>query len=220
MRIEIVVFDGFDELDAIGPLEVLRNLAVGRPEVTVALVAPDAVSTVLASHGLRVEVDTELGEEADLLIVPGGGWVDQREDGVHGEIARGVLPQRIAAAHAGGATVAGVCTGAMLIGAAGLLEGRPATTLRSAHEELAGYGARLLSERVVDDGDLVSCGGVTSGLDLAFWLVEREFGSSYARVIATGMEYERRGSVYLGAGGARAARRPAVAGETPVTQPS
>lgn len=203
MRIEIVVFDGFDELDAIGPLEVLRNLTVGKPEVSVALVAPRAADSVLASHGLRVAVDGELSDQADLLLVPGGGWSEQREHGVHGEISRGDLPQRIAAAHAAGTAIAGVCTGTLLIGAAGLLEGRPATTLRNAQEELAGYGARVLEERVVDDGDLVTCGGVTSGIDLAFWLVEREFGSSYARAIATGMEYERRGSVYIGSGGSR-----------------
>lgn len=212
MRIEILVFDGFDELDAIGPLEVLRNLAIGRPEVEVALVARDSVPTVLASHGLRVGVDAEFGEEADFLLVPGGGWVEQGNNGVHAEIARGDLPRRIAAAHASGTTIAGVCTGTMMVGASGILEGRPATTLRSAHEQLAGYGARVLDERVVDDGDVITCGGVTSGLDLAFWLVEREFGSSYARAIAIGMEYERRGEVYIGSGGARSGRQaPAAA---------
>lgn len=220
MRIEIVVFDGFDELDAIGPLEVLRNLALGRPEVDVALVALDPGPGVGASHGLRLEVDAELSDEADLLLVPGGGWVRQHESGVHGEIARGELPERIAAAHLGGTTIAGVCTGVMLVGAAGLLEGRPATTLRSAHEELAGYGAKVLTDRVVDDGDVVTCGGVTSGLDLAFWLVEREFGSGHARAIASRMEYERRGEVYLGSGGSRSGRRPAITAEAPVAQPS
>ncbi|HZO07621.1 MAG TPA: DJ-1/PfpI family protein [Solirubrobacterales bacterium] len=203
MRIEIVVFDGFDELDAIGPLEILRNLAVGKPEVNVALVTPEPAAGVLASHGLRIEVDGVLSDGADLLLVPGGGWAQKGEHGVHAEIARGDLPRRIAAAHAGGATVAGVCTGVLLLGAAGLLEGRRATTLRRAHEQLAGYGARVLDERVVDDGDVITCGGVTSGLDLAFWLVEREFGSSHARAIAAGMEYERRGGVYIGSGGAR-----------------
>lgn len=207
MRIEIVVFDGFDELDAIGPLEVLRNLALARSEVTVALVAPEPVAAVEAAHGLRLEVDAELSDSADLLVVPGGGWVDGREDGVRGEIAQGTLPRRLAAAHAGGTTVAGVCTGVMLLAAADLLDGRVATTHGSAQEDLAGHGARVVGARVVDDGDVITCGGVTAGLDLAFWLVEREFGTSYSRVIAAGMEYERRGGVYLGSGAARSGGR-------------
>lgn len=207
MRVEIVVFDGFDELDAIGPLEILRNLAAGKPEVSVALVTPEPADVVQASHGLRIEVDGTLSDEVDLLLVPGGGWADKSEHGVHAEITRGDLPRRIAAAHAGGATIAGICTGTLLLGASGLLEGRRATTLRNAHEQLAEYGARVLAERVVDDGDVVTCGGVTSGLDLAFWLVEREFGSSYARAIAGRMEYERRGSVYIGSGASRSCRR-------------
>jgi transcriptional regulator GlxA family with amidase domain len=220
MRIEIVVFAGFDELDAIGPLEVLRNLAVARPEVTVALVSSGPADTVEASHGLRVEVDGELDDRPDLLIVPGGGWAGEREDGVRGEIARGVLPNRLAAAHAGGTTVAGVCTGTMLLAAAGLLDGRPATTLGAAQEELAGHGARVIGERVVDDGDVVTCGGVTAGLDLAFWLVEREFGTRYAQVIAAGMEYERRGGVHLGSGAARSGSRRAPIDESSAAAPS
>jgi transcriptional regulator GlxA family with amidase domain len=207
MRVEIVLFDGYDELDAIGPFEILSNLRVGRPETEVRMVTVEAAAQAVGSHGLRTEVDGELDEGADLILVPGGGWADGREDGVRGQIALGVLPDRLAAAHAGGATIAGVCSGVMILGAAGLLDGRPATTIDAALKDLSGFGARAFEERVVDDGDIVTCGGVTACLDLAFWLVERECGTSYARAIATGMEYERRGGVHLGSGATRAGHR-------------
>ena len=87
--------------------------------------------------------------------------------GTWGEVQRGDLPARIAAAAPGCAWVASVCTGAMLLSAAGLTRGRPATTHHVAHADLAAAGAQLITDaRVVDDGDLLTAGGITSGLDL------------------------------------------------------
>ncbi len=89
--------------------------------------------------------------------------------------------------------MASVCTGAMLLARAGITDGRPATTHAAAFDHLAADGARVDREaRVVDDGDLLTCGGVTSGLDLAFHLVEREWGGELADGIARLMEHERR----------------------------
>jgi transcriptional regulator GlxA family with amidase domain len=216
MRIEIVVFDGFDELDAIGPLEVLQNLASARTEVVVQLVTPVACAHVTGSHGLAVGVDGVLDGASDLVLVPGGGWAENAPDGVRGEIARGVIAERLEGTVAGGGTIAGVCTGVMLLSAAGLTRGRAATTHAAAREALAAEGAKVVADRVVDDGDLLTCGGVTAGLDLAFWIIERSYGTSYARGIAAGMEYERRGSVYLGS---RAARRSRLAAAAHAGQP-
>ena len=75
-------------------------------------------------------------------------------------------------------------------------EGRPATTNRDVLDELAAAGAEVVRERVVDDGDLVTAGGVTAGIDLALWLVERDFGRELADGIARGMEYQRTGGVW------------------------
>jgi transcriptional regulator GlxA family with amidase domain len=86
----------------------------------------------------------------------------------------------------------------MLVAAAGLVAGRPAVTHHLALDELAAAGADVRPARVVDDGDLVSCGGVTSGLDLALWLLEREFGAELARRVAADIEHERRGEVAHG----------------------
>ena len=84
----------------------------------------------------------------------------------------------------------------MLANASGLLRGRHATTHHSAIADLRAAGAEVVAARVVDDGDLISSGGVTSGLDLALWLVERFLGAALSVAIEGQIEYERRGTVW------------------------
>jgi len=124
-----------------------------------------------------------------LLVVPGGGFVNRAPAGVRAEIERGELPRRIAALKKGGAIVAGVCTGTMAVSAAGLLDGRPATTHHAALDNLRATTAHVIEARVVDDGDILTCGGVTSSLDLALWVVERFWGAETATVVARDLEY-------------------------------
>jgi transcriptional regulator GlxA family with amidase domain len=191
MRIEIVVFDGFDEMDAIAPYEVLRTAAALGAPIEAELVGAHGAATLTASHGLRLVVDRGPSESPDVLLVPGGGWFHGA--GVRDEIERGELPRVMAAAHEAGSIVGSVCTGAMLLAAAGLVEGRRATTHHEAIADLRGAGAEIVDgARFVDDGDIVSAGGVTSGLDLALHLVERVAGRSIADRVAREIEYERR----------------------------
>jgi transcriptional regulator GlxA family with amidase domain len=181
MRVAVVVYEGFDELDAIGPLEVLRNAAVmGAADLVVELVNLDGADEVTGSHGLRVRPDGRLDPAH-------GAWA---------EAQRGDLPAAIAAAAQGGAVVATVCTGAMLAATAGLTRGRPAITHHDAVEDLRASGARVVEARVVDDGDLITAGGVTSGIDMALWLVERHFGSELAGAVAAEIEHPRHGEVW------------------------
>jgi len=192
----IVLFEGFDELDAIAPFEVLNAAARAGAPFHVELVALEAPSIITASHGLKIPVDRRLSDTAcDWLIVPGGAWMARLPVGVWGEIERAVLPRAIADVRARGAKLASVCTGAMLLSAAGLTRGRRATTHHTAKAALADEGAHVVDARVVDDGDLVTAGGVTSGLDLALWLVERLAGEPQRREAETRMEYELRGPV-------------------------
>lgn len=193
MDAEVLLFDGFDELDAVGPYEVLSNAGERGADLTVETVTNEPAETVTASHGLRVQPDGVLGTP-DLLVVPGGGWTD---GGARREYDAGVLPDAIAARHRDGATVASVCTGAMLLAGGGVLDGRPATTHHGAHADLERVTERV-DARIVDDGDVLTAGGVTSGLDLALWIVEREFGRELADEVAWEMEYERRGEVHRG----------------------
>jgi len=196
MRCEVLLYDGFDELDALAPWEVLSDIGRARDEVDVALVTHDGDAPVRASHGAVITPHRALSQQVDLLIVPGGGWNDRSRSGAWSEVERGVLPQAIRARHEGGAIAASVCTGAMLLAAAGLLKGRPAITHHIAIEDLAAAGAKVIRARVVDDGDVVTAGGVTSGLDLTLHLVERLWGASLALAVERELEYERRGTVW------------------------
>ena len=196
MDVEILLYDGFDELDAIGPYEVLHNGAQEGADLSVRLVTIEPQDTVTASHDLRVGVDGTLGTP-DVVLVPGGGWGDRAAVSAWGEYERGVIPDAIASAHDRGATIATVCTGGMLAAGAGILDGRPATTHHVAHDDLREV-AEFVDARVVDDGDVITCGGVTSGLDLAFHFLAREFGEDVRDRVARRIEYEPSEDVYLG----------------------
>ncbi len=192
MFIEVILYDGFDELDALAPYEVLRTAeALGAP-IRAELVGAHGAATITASHGSRVVVDRGPSSAADMVLVPGGGWNTRSEAGAWGEVQRGTFPARLAEIHAEGTIVASVCTGAMLLAAAGITNGRPATTHHNAIGDLRDSGARIVEARVVDDGDVMTAGGVTSGLDLALRVVERQAGRAVAEAVAHEIEYERR----------------------------
>jgi transcriptional regulator GlxA family with amidase domain len=194
----ILLFDGFDELDALAPYEVLRRAEEAGAQFSVSLVSREGAREVTAFYGARVHAEAALTLDAhpDILIVPGGGWNHRGQRGVRAEVERGELPQLVARLHAAGTIMAGVCTGAMLLAAAGLTAGRPATTHALAREELRALGAEVYDARVVDDGDLITSAGVTSGLDLALWLVERFTSPALAHAVERRLEYERRGVVW------------------------
>jgi transcriptional regulator GlxA family with amidase domain len=190
--IDVVVFDGFDELDALGPLEVLRSAQALGADLRARLVTPSAQERVTGSHGIAVVPDGVLRPgEADVLVVVGGGWAVRAEQGAWGEVQRGDVLPLLAEAAASSRVVAGVCTGTMLLAHAGVVGSRRAGTHHTAWDDLAATGAAVVRDRVVDDGDLVTSGGVTSGIDLALWLVEREVSRDLAEQVAAILEYPR-----------------------------
>ena len=197
MKVEVLVYDGFDELDAIAPFEVLENASrFDSVDLEARLVAAGGPREVVAAHGLRITVNDNIGVEPDLILVPGGGWNNQSPIGARVEAERGELPETIARLHAAGTTVAAVCTGTMLLAAAGITKGRPSVTHHGAMQDLRDSGADVVEARVVDDGDVLTAGGVTSGLDLTLWILERYFGAIVAASAERRMEYERRGAVW------------------------
>lgn len=198
MKVQIIIFDGFDELDAITPFEVFRTATEIGADVQAELVTLNYPTEVSAAHGMRIRPDAnlEIDQKLDVLIVPGGGWGDHTTQGAWAEAQRGEIPKAISRLHQNGATIASVCTGAMLVVAAGLLKGRPATTHHVATEDLKAAGAEIVKARVVDDGDIVTAGGVTSGLELSLWLLERYLGPQIACEVEYELEYERRGTVW------------------------
>ena len=186
MTTEILLFDGFDDLDAFGPFEVLTGAGLDTRFVTV---APQA--TVRSANGATIVPDGVLGDP-DLLLVPGGGWNDRDGGGTYAEARRGTIPEALRRRHAAGRRIGSVCTGAMLLAEAGLLEGRPAITHHSALEDLKRFGADVqVGARVVDDGDIVTAAGVTSGIDLALHLVAVELGEDAARAEADEIEWNQ-----------------------------
>lgn len=189
MKIRILVFDGADEIDFIGPYEVFRRAAKLVEGMDVRLVTLEPREQITAALGLRLVPDGVIEETADLVVVPGGGWAAHAPGGIRAEIERGLLTRYLAKLNSSQTVVAGVCTGAMALAAAGLLDHRPAVTHRAALQDLRSTSAEVIEARVVDDGDIVTCGGVTSSIDLALYLVERFCGRAIADSIASGMEY-------------------------------
>ena len=192
MHAEILLFDGFDELDAMGPWEVLAGVAAVRDDVTARFVTLEGAREVRADHGAVVRAHGALSERPDVLVVPGGGWFDRTEDGAWAQARRGDIPRAIAERHAAGSLVASVCTGALLLAHAGVLRGRRATTNRGALDDLRGFeGVEVVDARVVDDGDVVTAGGPVCGIDLALALVGRFGGAALAEAAAIEIHYER-----------------------------
>jgi transcriptional regulator GlxA family with amidase domain len=191
IQVEVLLYEGFDELDGVGPYEVFRTAGAFGGEVETRTVSLDGTGWETAGHGLRVGVDGVLSEP-DLLVVPGGGWnAGDDRPGARREAERGAVPTAIRDRHEAGATVASVCTGGMLLAEAGMLDGRPAVTHAGALDDLRATRAEVVDARVVDDGDVLTAGGITSGLDLALHLVSRLCGADVADRVATELEYDR-----------------------------
>ena len=188
--VDVVVFDGVDELDVVGPVEVLRRATALGADVEVRLCSRTAGSWVSGAFGMRFQPDSEFKPgDAEVVVVPGGGWVARSDVGAWAEVRRGYWLPLLSEAAGSGSVMAGVCTGVLLLAHAGVIGARRATTHHDARADLAALGATVVAQRVVDEGTVLTSGGVTSGIDLALCLTARYFGESVAGVIAEGLEY-------------------------------
>jgi len=183
MDIAFLLFDGITALDAVGPYEVLSRLPDAR--VRFVGVAPGVVETTEGSLGLRVSSSLADVRTADVLVVPGGPG------------ARALLDDASALAwlrevHETTTWTTSVCTGSLLLGAAGILRGVRATTHWLAVEQLAGFGAVAVRERFVVDGKIATAAGVSAGIDLALTLAARIAGPGVAQEIQLTLEYAPR----------------------------
>ncbi|MFC7132212.1 MULTISPECIES: DJ-1/PfpI family protein [Salinibaculum] len=196
-RAAVLLFEGFESLDAFGPYEVLAVGANAGPDYDVSLVTAEPAESVTSAHGATVVPDATVAEaNPDLLVVPGGGWNDDAARGTRAEADRGVVPELLADL-APTTTIAGVCTGGMLLARAGLLDGRPAVTHAGAMDDLRATDADVVEARVADAGDVLTCGGVTSGIDLALYVLAREFGLEVAAAVEETIEHERHADVHV-----------------------
>ena len=181
MQIAIVLYNRFTALDAVGPYQVFSNLRGA--EVVFAAEQAGRVSDDQGS--LHLSADAALSDlpHPDIVVVPGGpGQNDQMDDGP--------LHDWLRAADQGTAWTTSVCTGSLILAAAGLLAGRRATSHWLALGELGRYGAVPVTERVVFDGKYVTAAGVSSGIDMGLALVGRIAGDQAAQAIQLGIEYD------------------------------
>ncbi|HHK5612171.1 TPA: DJ-1/PfpI family protein [Bacillus paranthracis] len=198
MKIQIVLFDGFGELVSFAPFEVLKRAIEEGAPFTVELVSSEQKREVTTSFGVKVKLHDflRIDNRPGLLIVPGGGWNLKAEHGARKEAELGILIKIIREMHKEGTIVAGVCTGGMLLAASGILNDKKATMHHLAQSEMSEYGAEILPYRIVDQGDIITARGVTSGIDLGLWITERFASSKIAAAVEYRMEYERRGIVW------------------------
>lgn len=194
LRIQVLMFDGVEEQDFVAPVEVFGLATFLGGKVTTTMVTTGRPGTVTCAYGTRVDVPGGWSpQDADVLVVPGGGYADRSMPGVYEVNEDEDFLRRLAGVDA---LLVGICAGTMILSAAGVTKGRNATTHAAAKKDLADQGATVIDARVVDDGDLITAGGITSGLDASLWLVERLLGARLAQGVETVLEYERRGTVW------------------------
>jgi transcriptional regulator GlxA family with amidase domain len=188
LRIGILVFDDVEELDVVGPYDVLSMWAEFsdlRPQVVI--FSPDGLG-VRCAKGLRIVPDHGADDVGPLhvLVHPGGrGTRALAADSAHLEWVRSM--------RATTPLMTSVCTGALVFAAAGLLAGRPATTHWRAFDELAAIDPSVLADtaaRFVDDGDVITSAGVSAGIDMALHLVARLDSPEAARAVRRGIQYD------------------------------
>jgi transcriptional regulator GlxA family with amidase domain len=181
MQTAILIFDELTVLDAIGPYEVLRSV----PGWEVRFVGPEKGTVRADSGALGLTVDYSLEEvtEPDIVLVGGG-------QGNRPLLKDEAVLSWLREADAQSKWTTSVCTGSLILGAAGLLEGKRATGHWLYLEPLRGYGAEPVAERVVEDGKTITAAGVSAGIDMALHLVGREAGPEIAQAIQLAIEYD------------------------------
>ncbi len=182
MQIAILLYEGFTALDAVGPYEVLSRL----PQATVHFVASSVGPKRADTGSLALYADDTLTSipHPDILVIPGGSA------GTFAAAQDEHLLEWIQVVHASSQWTTSVCTGALLLGAAGILRGLTATTHWAARIPLESYGATYLPERFVRNGKIITAAGVSAGLDMALYLAGEIAGKPVAEAIQLVLEYD------------------------------
>jgi cyclohexyl-isocyanide hydratase len=180
VRSGLLVFPNLTQLDLTGPYEVLARISGAET-----LLLWKSRDPVRSEHGLTILPDTTLADcpPLDLMLVPGGAGINPllEDQDVLGFLRRAAATARY---------VVGICTGSLVLGAAGLLRGKRAGTHWMSREMLRAFGAEPIAERVVVDGNLFTGGGVTAGIDVALTVAAEIAGRAAAEAIQLAIEYD------------------------------
>jgi len=181
MQVAYLLYDRFTALDITGPHEVLNSL----PHTESIFVAEQAGPIRNESDTLSLVADASLDEvtKPEILVVPGGF-------GTRALLDHEPLLDWIRQVHETSTYTTSVCTGTLLLAAAGLLDGAPATTHWLARDLLAELGAEPVPDRVVEHGKIITAAGVSSGIDMALWLIQKMYGDEAAQAVQLGIEYD------------------------------
>ncbi len=181
MQIAFLLYDGFTSLDAIGPYDVLNRI----PGAEVVFVAEQAGPVETEARSLKLIAEKPIDEvpSPDIVVVPGGM-------GSRALLDNETLLGWLRKVHETTTWTTSVCTGSLLLGAAGILDGVPATTHWLARDQLAELGAKVVPDRVVREGKIVTAAGVSAGIDMALRLVQTIYGDELAQAIQLGIEYD------------------------------
>ena len=184
LNVGILIFPDVEELDFVGPFEVLSYINKIRPDSTRVLLVAETSDAVRAFNGMRIlpDVTTERCPDLDILIVPGGnGRLIAMKNNHLLQFIQKQVP------HA--QYITSVCTGAFLLAEAGLLTGKKATTYHAVLDELSSYDVQVVTGKVVPQGQIITAGGVSSGIELGFYLLRELFGVETAQKVASKIEY-------------------------------
>ncbi|MFF3942666.1 DJ-1/PfpI family protein [Streptomyces phaeofaciens] len=183
MQIAIVLFDRFTALDAVGPYEMLCRIPGA--ETVFAAQQPGPVHNDRGDLALVAGKGFEEVQAPDIVVVPGG-------PGQSVQMENAALLDWLRTANEASTWTTSVCTGSLLLAAAGLLKGRRATSHWLALDSLATFGAEPIGERVVTDGKFITAAGVSAGIDMGLTLVGSVAGDEHAQAVQLGTEYDPR----------------------------
>jgi transcriptional regulator GlxA family with amidase domain len=180
MKIAFLFYEGMTTLDIIGPHEVLAHL----PEVTLQRVAKQA-GMVRAGFDLQLNAEYSLSQitQTDILVVPGGGKATSLSHEPE-------ILNWIKAIHKTTQWTTSVCTGSLILGAAGILQGKQATTHWAVLDRLKVWDAIPVSKRIVEDGKIITAAGVSAGIDMALLLAAKIADQQVAETLQLGIEYD------------------------------
>ena len=185
LTVGILLFPQVEELDFVGPFEILSYINKIRPESTKVLLIAESAEPVKAFNGMKIIPDVTMANcpQLDILVAPGG-------KGRYAAMKNTAIKEFIQQQAQKAKYITSVCTGAFLLAEAGLLKNKKATTYHTAFAELAAYSVDVLPQKVVRENNIITAAGVSSGIELGLYLLKEEFGAAVAQEVADKIEYE------------------------------